>query len=228
MTSKRKSNQTCICMLMTQLCTERSISSMIITFPSKILTLSELTTTWLMNFNICKCAILPITKERDTRFFNYTIFGNTLERVDDHEYLGVSVSRDLSWEKHCYKITKKASKTLGLLRRTLSPYSKEVKSRVHQALVRPQHEYTAEAWNHYYITTADRIEHIQCAAVRLVHDDYRHTTSVNNLTNILGWDHLNTRRLVSQITMFHKIHYHLVNIHSTHTAYFTSYFYWQT
>ena len=28
-----------------------------------------------------------------------------------------------------------------------------------------------------------------------------------------GWNRLHTRRLVSQLTMFHKIHYHLVNIH---------------
>ena len=31
--------------------------------------------------------------------------------------------------------------------------------------------------------------------------------------SISGWDRLHTRRLVSQLTMFHKIHYHLVNIH---------------
>ena len=53
---------------------------------------------------------------------------------------------------------KKASKTLGLLRRTLSLCSKEVKSRAYQALVRPQLEYAAEAWNPHNITTADRLE----------------------------------------------------------------------
>ena len=71
---------------------------MIIAFSRKTLTLSEWITTWLMDFNICKCAILPITKKRNTRFVNYTIFGNTLERVDDHEYLVVLISHDLCWE----------------------------------------------------------------------------------------------------------------------------------
>ena len=91
---------------------------MIIAFSRKILTLSEWTTTWLMDFNICKCPILPITKKHDTIFFNYAIFGNTMERIDDHEYLGVSISRDLCWEEHYNKI--KASKTLVQLRHTLS------------------------------------------------------------------------------------------------------------
>ena len=60
--------------------------------------LDALSTTWLMGLNICKHAILPITKMRNTSFLNYTIFGNTQEHVDDHEYLGVSISHDLCWE----------------------------------------------------------------------------------------------------------------------------------
>ena len=176
MTSKRKTNQTCVCMQTTQMCTERTIPSMIITFSRKILTLSEWSTTWLMDFNICKCAILPITKKRRTCFINYTILGNNLERVDDHVYLGGSISHDLCWEKHCNKMTKNAHKTLGLLRPTLSLCSKEVKSRAYQALVRPQLEYAAEAWYPYNITTADRLEHIQRAAASFVHHDYRRTT----------------------------------------------------
>ena len=125
--------------------------------------------------------------------FDHTIFGNTLERVDEHERLGVSISHDLCGENHCNKITQKANKTLGLLRRTPYPCSKEVKSRAYQTLVRPQIEYAAEAWNPYSITTADRLEHIQRAAARFVHHDYRHTTSVSNLINILGCGCLHTR-----------------------------------
>ena len=144
-------------------------------------------------------------------FFNYTIFGNTLEHVDDREYCGVSISHDLSWEKHYNKITKKANNTHGLLRRTLSPCSKEVKITAYQALVRPQLEYAAEAWNPNNIPTANHHELIQRAAARFVHHDYRHITSIDNLINILGWDGLHTRRLVFQLTMFYKIHNRLVN-----------------
>ena len=75
-----------------------------------------------------------------------------------------------------------------------------MKSRAYQALVRPQHEYSAEAWNPRNITTSDRLERIQRAAARFVHHDYRHTTSVNNLINILGWNRLHTRRLICQLT----------------------------
>ena len=78
-------------------------------------------------------------------FLNYTIFVNTLEHIDDHEYLGISILHNLCWEQHCNNITKWAGKTRGLLRRTLSPCSKEVKSGAYQALVLPIPEYAADA-----------------------------------------------------------------------------------
>ena len=116
--------------------------------------------------------LLPRSVVHD--FVNYTIFGNTPEYVDVHEYHRVSISHDRCWEKHCNKIIKKANKTLGLLRQTQSPFSGEEKSRAHQTVVLPQLEYAAVAWNPYNITTDDRLEHIQRAAARFVHHDYRH------------------------------------------------------
>ena len=76
-------------------------------------------------------------------FFHYTIFGNTFEHVDDHEFLGVSISHNLRWQAHCNKITKMANDTLRLLRRKLSLCYKKVKSRVYQTFVRRQLEYAA-------------------------------------------------------------------------------------
>ena len=111
-----------------------------------------------------------------------------------------------------------------------------MKSGAYQDIVQPQAEYAAETWNPYNIITADRLEQIQCAAARFVHHDYQRTTSVCNLIIIviimvilkcyfsgehialslkiiiLGWDRLHTSRLVSQLTMFYEIHYHLVII----------------
>ena len=68
-------------------------------------TLSERTATWLMDVNICKCAILPITMKRNTSFFILYYPCNTLERIDFHEYFGISISHDTCWKEHCNKIT---------------------------------------------------------------------------------------------------------------------------
>ena len=109
--------------------------------------LSNWSSKWLMHFNIKKCAVLSITRKRNPSIHDYSIFGENLERVSEHDYLGVTVSDDLRWGNHCDKVIQKASRTLGLLRRTLSPCKQNVKERAYEAIIRPQLEYASEAWN---------------------------------------------------------------------------------
>ena len=116
-------------------------------------------------------------------------------------------------EIHCSKIIIEANESIGLPHHALYPCSKEMKSRTYQTLVRPQPEYFSEACSHYNIATADRLEHMHRATAHFVHYDNQRTTSVNNLINILGWDHLYTRRRISLLTMFHKIHCCLLDVH---------------
>ena len=174
--------------------------------------LADWSSTWLMHFNVKKCAILSITKKRKPSHHLYTIFGESLERVDHHDYLGVTISHDLRWGKHCQKIKQKASRTLGLLRRTLSPCKQEVKAKAYQTLIRPQLEYASEVWSPHTLDGVDRLEQVQRAAARFVFGDYRRTTHVTPLITALDWDTLHNRRLLHQSTMFFKIHYQLVNI----------------
>ena len=174
--------------------------------------LADWSTKWLMGFNIKKCAILTITRKRNPSMYQYTLLNEAIPRTECYKYLGINISKDLRWNTHCQSTLLKANKTLGLLRRTLSPCSKDVKARAYQALVRPQLEYGAEAWNPYSSTTIQRLEQVQKAAARFVYRDYRRSTSASALVLSLHWDLLHTRRLLAQSTMLFKIHYSYVNI----------------
>ena len=164
-----------------------------------------------------KCAVLSITRKRNPTVFQYHLHSDPLPRAKEYKYLGVTITDDLRWNKHCQKIRHKASRTLGLIRRTLSPCTKEVKARAYTALVRPQLEYASEAWNPHTTTTVSSLEQVQKTAARFVHRDYRTTTSSSALVLSLGWDSLHTRRLLAQCTLFHKIHHQLVNLPLPHT-----------
>ena len=133
-------------------------------------------------------------------------------RVNEYKYLGVTITADLRWNKHCQTIRHKASRTLGLIRRTLSPCSTEVKARAYTALVRPQLEYGSEAWNPYTASNINSLEQVQKSAARFAQGDYRQTTSSSALVSALGWDSLHSRRLLAQCVLFYKIHHHLVNM----------------
>ena len=175
-------------------------------------TLAAWSDKWLMSFNIKKCVVMSITRKHKPSLYQYKLCGEDLSHVTKHDYLGVTISQDLRWNDHVTKITRKASQTLGLLRRQLSPCSRDVKTKAYEALVRPKLEYASQIWNPNTLKDIKRIEQVQRNAARFVFADYRKTTSVTPLINQLDWDTLHTRRLIHQATMFYRIHYGLVNI----------------
>ena len=63
-------------------------------------TISSWAVKWLMELNINKCSVLSITLKRNSIFHDYNILGATLRRVTSHDYLGVSISSDLSRPRH--------------------------------------------------------------------------------------------------------------------------------
>ena len=104
MTSKT-SNHTFVCMLTTQLYFERTISSMYRSSKCRIVTIMN-SLTWLMESNVWKCATVPIDKTTNTSIYKYSIIGETVERLDDHEYLGIAWTHYLHWKEHYNKILK--------------------------------------------------------------------------------------------------------------------------
>ena len=124
-------------------------------------TISSWAEKWLMELNINKCSVFSITLKRNSISHDNNILGAMPKRVTNHDYLGVTISSDLNWLRHVTKISNKASRTLGLLKRTLSPCSQNVKSIAYKMLVRPQLEYASEVWNPYTMKCIQKIEQIQ-------------------------------------------------------------------
>ena len=100
------------------------------------------------------------------------------KRVTNHDYLGVTISSDLNWLRHVTKISNKASRTLGLLKRTLSPCSQSFESIAYKMLVRPQLEYASEVWNPYTMKCIQKIEQI--------HADSSFMNTVETLTPLFS------------------------------------------
>ena len=114
-----------------------------------------------MELNINKCPVLSTTLKRNSSFHDNNILGAMLKRVTNHDYLGVTISSDLNWLRHVTKISNKASRNLGLLKRTLSLCLQNVKSIANKMLVHPQLEYASEVWNPYNMKCIHKIEQIQ-------------------------------------------------------------------
>ena len=73
----------------------------------------------------------------------YVLHGVVLETVTCARYLGVDISRNLSWGSHNDRITGTAHKTLGFVQRIIRTKLSGVREAAYTTLVRPQLEYAA-------------------------------------------------------------------------------------
>ncbi|XP_076448686.1 uncharacterized protein LOC143285307 [Babylonia areolata] len=103
-----------------------------------------------------KCSVLPFTRSHSPLLSNYTLNGQTLERVTSTNYLGVMLET-----QHIENICAKANKTLGFLRRNLKVCSSRTKELAYKAMVRPIVEYACTVWgpnSDKLITTLEKVQ----------------------------------------------------------------------
>jgi hypothetical protein len=93
---------------------------------------------WQMSFNAKKCQVIQITpKNRSPLPTTYKLHGHTLDTVDASKYLGVTISNNLTWDRHLDNTIGKGNKTLEFIRRNLKDCNKPVKSAAYTSMVRP-------------------------------------------------------------------------------------------
>ena len=103
---------------------------------------------WVWEFQRMKCNIMQLTRKRIKNINAvYSLKGTVLNNVDNIKYLGVTISKDLKWNTHVSNFCTKANRTLGFLRRSLSPCPQDVKKTAYKGLVRPILEYASPVWD---------------------------------------------------------------------------------
>ena len=70
-----------------------------------------------------------------------------LEVEDSSKYLGVTISKHLTWKKHIDNTVNKANKTLGFILHNLGDCTAPVKAAAYSTVVRPMLEYSSTVWD---------------------------------------------------------------------------------
>ena len=118
----------------------------------------------------------------------------------------------MDWGQHVSKISSKATKTLGFLRRNLAFAPRSVKEVAYTTLVRPKLEYAAPIWSSHSKLQINQIEKVQRTAARWTCRRWQNTSSVGEMLGELEWPSLEARRDNSALLLFHKIHCGAVSI----------------
>ena len=123
---------------------------------------------WQMRFNPSKCTVITAepNKSKTVNHTNYQLHGHTLEIVDSSIYLGVTLTSNLSWDKHVDNVAAKGNRTLGFIRRNLKDCTRTVKDTNYTAIVRPIIEYAATVWDPTSQSKIKTLENIQRRARR--------------------------------------------------------------
>ena len=102
---------------------------------------------WQMSLNTDKCIILICSRSTSPPEFQYYINSNTLNRTNQHTYLGVLFHSFMSFSLHINNIASNAVKSLNFVRRNLSKCDGSVKSAAYLGLIRPKLEYVSAVWD---------------------------------------------------------------------------------
>ena len=161
-------------------------------------------TKWGMRFNATKCYILSV---RQKSTFFYQLNGTILQGVQTNPYLGVMLSSDMKWSTHINNICKKASTTLGFIRRNLRHSPPSTRKTAYISLVRSTLEYGATIWDPFLQSDITKMEKIQRKAARFITGDYktRSPGSVTNMLKSLELPLLQERRKELRLTFLFKV-----------------------
>ena len=106
-----------------------------------------------MNFHPTKCKVLALTLKHPNYYvlpfdcFSYTLGDNVLDYSPEEKDLGVIISTKLNWDSQHNSIITKASRQLGLLKRTCHfVNNKSLKRALYITLVRSLLEHCGEIW----------------------------------------------------------------------------------
>ena len=167
---------------------------------------------WLMEFHPQKCQVIRVTRMKTPLPTNYTLHGHLLEVVTSAKYLGITISEDLSWNRHINQVCSKAGMTLGMIKRNLKINSPRIKEQAYSSLVRPVMEYGSAVWDPYTQSNVHRVEMIQRRAARWTLNRYHNTSSVTGMLDHLGWPTLQVRRSEARLCLMYKMVHSLVAV----------------
>lgn len=166
---------------------------------SDIDVLTEWSNTWLLKFNVGKCAHMRISRRLEGRHPpvevpHYALCGENLPRSESEKYLGVTIQANLKFDQHIQTTISRSNSLIGLLKRNLAQCSVAAKLTAYSALIRSRLEYCCSIFDPWTVSLTTALEGVQNRAARFIVRDYSRHSSVSAMKTRLGLELLQSRR----------------------------------
>ncbi|XP_058827797.1 uncharacterized protein LOC131687719 [Topomyia yanbarensis] len=121
----------------------------------------------LLALSVSKCSIISFTRRKNPILWNYTISGESLERMTVVRDLGVLLDSQLTFRNHYSHVTAQANRNLGFIIRIAKEFTDPYCLRaLYFSLVRSVLEASAPIWCPYTSIWINRIEAVQARFLR--------------------------------------------------------------
>jgi hypothetical protein len=160
---------------------------------------------WLVKFSPSKTVSLNISKRKKKLPRPTLTMDNVpLREVDSHKHLGITLTKDLSWNEHLDNIAVSANKLLDVFNIFKYKLDRRSLEKLYFAYVRSKLEYASIVWDNCPQYLVLMLENVQLRAAKII-SGATCRTSHALIYNELGWETLQVRRKNQRLTTMYKI-----------------------
>ena len=142
---------------------------------------------------------------------------NTVQTVEVHNHLGLSLDKKLDYNIHTENKINKCNKMIGIMKRLSLSFSSDSLLTINKSFFRPQLDYADmiydKLYNAIFESKLERVQYNACLAITGAIGG----TNRDSIYAELGLESLSARRWYRELLIFYKI------VHSLSPAYLTAY-----
>ena len=159
-----------------------------------------------VNVEKTKYVIFKTSKKKINHNFLLHYENEILHQVNSIKFLGVYIDQNLTWKDHINHVSKKISKSIGIIHKSRFYLSSKTKLSLYYTLVYPFITYCNMVWSSTYVTNLNRIYYLQKRAVRAItNSDFRaHTAPLFMKLGILNIFQVNSLYIARFMFCYHN------------------------
>lgn len=161
--------------------------------------------TWGLVLNTNKSHSITFTRKIKVLNFYYNIDNRYLDKVDSVKYLGVTFTRDFSFNLHIQSVINKSTSKLFFLSRNLKFVEKDIRILAFNTYIKPLLEYAVPIWDPHTALWTDKLQNIQRKAIRFINNNWRWSSSPTEMLREVQWIPLGTQRKIIRLKFLFQI-----------------------
>ena len=168
-----------------------------------------------VKFNPIKTIFQIISNRKNVIYPNLIFDGVVIKRSTEHVHLGLTITSNLSWQRHVDKAILKAIKLLYVMNNIKTKLPRNALCALYKSMLLPVIEYCDVIFDNCTIRAALALENVQRRAALACTGAYKHTSN-DCLLLELNWIPLRQRRTNHKLVILYKI------IHGLAPSYLTA------